>query len=249
VKPVRQLRILHLSDLHLHGNDEEKAEFLARVTDDDYDIVVLTGDVFEKYSGIKFASALLTRKPRIGAFAVLGNHDYYDYSMFNKVIGRLNKEWRQPQGRRDVTPFIKALKEVGYVVLQDEAHSVPEHDLHVVGIDWPSIREERLQELVAPASEKDFRLCLFHLPKNLEAIERAGFDLTVGGHTHGGQVRIPGYGAIITDSDLPRHEASGVVWRGRSAFHISRGLGADPRTNFRFFCPPAVTVLNVKHLI
>jgi predicted MPP superfamily phosphohydrolase len=244
---VRKLRILHLSDLHLIGDDFEKAAFLRQVTDDDYDIIVLTGDIFEKYSGIKYASSLLTRKPKIGAFAVLGNHDHYHYSMFNKTVGRVLRQFRTPDTRRDVTPMVSALKEVGFTVLQNERCNIAEQKLFVVGIDWPYVSEERFQQLAADAPADSFHLCLFHLPKHLEYMSRAGMHLAVGGHTHGGQIRIPGFGAIITDSELSRREASGLLRRGQTAFHISRGLGADPRSNIRFFCPPAVTVLNVEH--
>ena len=133
----REFRILHLSDLHLVGEDFEKAAFLREVTSQEFDIVVLTGDIFEKYSGIKYASSLLARKPRIGAFAVLGNHDYYKYSMFNKIAGRIIRRFRTPLERREVAPMISSLREVGYTVLQNQAVSLPEHNLHVVGIDWP----------------------------------------------------------------------------------------------------------------
>ena len=217
----REFRILHLSDLHLVGEDLEKAAFLREVTSQEFDIVVLTGDIFEKYSGIKYASSLLSRKPRIGAFAVLGNHDYYKYSMFNKIAGRMIRRFRTPPERREVAPMINSLREVGYTVLQNEAVSLPEHNLHVVGIDWPSIEEKDLMELVADVPDNFFSLCLFHLPKNLNNISKADVDLAVGGHTHGGQVRMPGFGAIITDSELSRHEASGVLWRGKNCYtHI-----------------------------
>lgn len=245
--PERTLKILHLSDLHLYGEDYEKAAFLRSVTDDDYDLVVVTGDIFEKYSGIKYTSSLLTRKPKLGAFAVLGNHDYYNYSMFNKVVGRVYRKWRTPEEKRDVSPMVKALREVGFTVLQNSAAHLPEHKLHVIGIDWPTIERDELLSLASNVPRDHFSLCLFHLPKNLDNIAEAGVDLAVGGHTHGGQIRVPGIGALITDSELSRHEASGLIVRGKTAFHISRGLGADPRSNIRFFCPPAVTVLNVRH--
>jgi predicted MPP superfamily phosphohydrolase len=244
--PRRQLKILHLSDLHLHGDDDEKASFLHNVTDDDYDIVVLTGDIFEKYSGIKYSASLLARKPRIGAFAVLGNHDHYDYNWLDKTFGRLSKRLRRGT-KRNVQPMVTALQEVGYTVFRNQSLSLPEHELFVVGIDWPTISEDQLQQLVAPAPAEYFRLCLFHLPAHLDNMRRAGFDVAVGGHTHGGQIRIPGFGPIVTDSELGRHEASGLIWRGQTAFHVSRGLGADPRSNIRFFCPPAATVLKVTH--
>jgi predicted MPP superfamily phosphohydrolase len=98
---------------------------------------------------------------------------------------------------------------------------------------------------VRRVKQDDLLLALFHLPYNLAAFERAGVQLAFGGHTHGGQIRIPGYGALFTDSELPGHESAGLIWRGSTAIHISRGLGTDPRTNFRFFCPPAATVVEV----
>jgi len=76
--------ILHLSDLHLTAGDEDKAAFLKEVTSDDYDMVVLTGDIFENESGLAYTSSLLLKQPRLGAYAVLGNHDYYSYTLFTK---------------------------------------------------------------------------------------------------------------------------------------------------------------------
>src|SRR5215467_9334536 len=87
--PVQPLKILHLSDLHLCHPESHKLEFLRRITDDQYDLVVVTGDVFENYTGMTYASSILSRPPRLGAYAVLGNHDYYNYSIFNRVVGRV----------------------------------------------------------------------------------------------------------------------------------------------------------------
>jgi predicted MPP superfamily phosphohydrolase len=99
--------------------------------------------------------------------------------------------------------------------------------------------------MAASVEEHDLLLALFHVPKKLNDMAAAGIHLAFGGHTHGGQIRIPGIGALITDSELKRNEASGLIRRGRTLFHVSRGLGADPRSNFRLFCPPAATILEV----
>lgn len=243
---TRNLKILHISDLHLHAPEREKVQFLRRCYEHEYDMVVLTGDIFENYSGIRYAQDLLARPPRLGAFAVLGNHDYYHYSWFSKVAGRIHPKYR-PKVRRDVLPMIDALQETGFVVLQNEAHALDDFGIYVVGVDYPGIKESELRNLVSRAPAGHFVLALFHLPINLEAFARAGVHLAVGGHTHGGQIRLPGLGALITDSELGRKEASGLTWRGNTAIHVSRGLGADPRTNFRLFCPPAATVLDVTH--
>lgn len=239
------LKILHLSDLHLCYPESHKLEFLKRATDQDYDLVALTGDIVENYSGLIYLESLLSRRPRLGAYAVLGNHDYYDYHMFHKTVGRLVKRYRHPAGRRDVEPIVRALERGGFTVLRNAARRHREARLHVVGIDYPSLHPELLNDLVCQKGHGDLVVVLFHVPIHLDNIARVGADLALGGHTHGGQIRIPGLGAIITDSELPRVSASGVFQRGQTTFHVSRGLGADPRTNIRFFCPPAATVIEV----
>lgn len=243
----RLFRILHISDLHLSKPESDKIDFIRKITDDDFDLIILTGDVFEDHSGIEYAENLLTRRPRLGAYAVLGNHDYYDYTMFHKIVGRMIRTFRHPKQKRDVTPFVEALQNGGFDVLRNEARCLKEQGLHIVGIDYPGIKEYELARLAAQAPAHHLNLCLFHMPRDLHYITNAGFHLALGGHTHGGQVRIPGFGPIITDSELSRHEASGVIRRGETTFHISRGLGADPRSNIRFFCPPAATIIEVHH--
>jgi predicted MPP superfamily phosphohydrolase len=244
VNSTHQLSILHISDLHLKFGDRAKVDFLSEITNQEYDLVVLTGDIFQDNESLAHASALLKRMPRLGAYAVLGNHDYYYYNWFNKTIGRL-KGHRRNLPKRDIEPVIAGLEKVGYKVLRNELVRLPNDRLSIVGIDYPYINEDRLEELVQPVGEDDLLLALFHLPYNLEALNRVGVHLAFGGHTHGGQIRVPGYGALWTDSELSGREASGLVWRGSTAIHISRGLGADPRTNFRLFCPPAATVIDL----
>ncbi len=245
--PPINLKILHLSDLHLSWPESHKMEFLSRVTNDDYDMVILTGDVFENYSGLPYAGSILSRRPRLGAYAVLGNHDYYDYTWFHKTFGRMVRRFRHPPVKREVGPLIDALENGGFKVMRNSSLTLAQERVHIVGIDYPGIAENDLRKLVAQAPEDHFVLSLLHVPHALESLMRAGVHLALGGHTHGGQVRVPLVGALLTDSELPRHEASGLLWRGETAIHISRGIGADPKTNFRLFCPPTATILQVRH--
>lgn len=244
----KSLRILHLSDLHLAGgkDDAEKVAFIQRISDDDFDLVILTGDVFEFGNGIKYGEKLLSRQPRLGAYAVFGNHDYYDYTMLNKTLGRVVRSMRHPPEKKDVSAHKAALEAGGFTVLVNETRYLEGEDIFIVGIDYPGIKEDHLMELMQGAPPNALKLGLFHLPRKLDMMARAGLNVAFGGHTHGGQVRVPGVGAIVTDSELARHEASGLVRRGNTTFHISRGLGADPRSNIRIFCPPAATELAVE---
>lgn len=241
----RRLSILHLSDTHLCRGDEDKAAFLQQVTSHQYDMVVITGDIFENESGLQYASSLLAKAPRLGAYAVLGNHDYYAYNLFHKTVGQVIRRFERPSNRRDVSSFITALETSGYTVLRNQLVSMPEENIALIGIDYPGINEDELNTLVDKVKAQELLLAIFHLPKNLGLLSQGKIKLALGGHTHGGQVRVPGYGAILTRSEMSRHEACGLIWRDNTAFHISRGIGTDPRTNFRLFCPPAATILDV----
>ncbi len=243
----QSLKILHISDLHLSGNDEEKVQFIRKITDEDYDLIVLTGDVFEFLDGLKFGPSLLSRRPRLGAYAVFGNHDYYDYSIFNKTFGRLNRKYRHPARRNNIEPHRISLEAGGFKVLINESVLIAEENLFIVGIDYFGIKENELQKLMDKAPVDALKLALFHVPKYLDSFSKAGFHAAFGGHTHGGQIRVPGLGALITDSDLSRKNASGMVDVGGTKIHVSRGLGADPRSNIRLFCPPAATAIELIH--
>lgn len=239
------LRILHISDLHLSHPETHKIEFLRRVTDDDFDFVFLTGDVFEDYSGLPFIEKALSRPPRLGAFAVLGNHDYYHYRMWHKTVGRFWRRYRHPAEYRDIKPIVDALEAAGFYVMRHESVSIPAAKIHLIGIDYPNIAYDQLLDLVKPAPPNYLKIGLVHVPTNLVQLAKVGIDLAFAGHTHGGQVRIPGYGPLFTSSELPPKEASGVIRRGNLTLHVSRGVGADPKTNFRLFCPPCATIIEL----
>jgi len=244
----RCLKILHISDLHLIEPEREKIDFLRSITgNEDIDLIFLTGDIFQNETGFQYASQILTKMPRLGAYAVLGNHDYYAYNMINKTIGRVYKPWRTPNTRRDVSGHIEALEFAGFQVLNNDIVRFDQEGFSIIGVDYFGIKPELLKSLADSVAEQQLLFGLFHVPKKLGMLSDAGIDIAFGGHTHGGQIRVPGIGAIITDSELKRHEASGIVRRGRTVFHISRGLGADPRSNVRLFCPPAATMIEVAY--
>jgi predicted MPP superfamily phosphohydrolase len=220
---------------------------LRRATESPYDLIFITGDIFEGYSGIPYASQIISRPPRLGAYAVLGNHDYFEYNMLHRTVGRVVRKLRSPSKKRDVAPMIEALEAQGIHVLRNSSVNLPNEKLHIVGIDYPGISDGELDRLVGQAGKDHLILTLMHVPDRLERLQKAGVHMAFGGHTHGGQVRVPLWGPIIKNADLPRHEVSGLIWRGGTAIHVSRGVSADPRTNFRLFCPPHGSVIEVCH--
>ena len=245
----RTLKILHISDLHLAAReDQRKISFLEYITDQDYDLTILTGDIFEYDQSVKYAPCLNVRPPRLGAYAVLGNHDYYRYNLSNKILGRMYKPLRHlDDHKRDVSPLVHALEHVGYNVMRNQAVHLNTESLSIIGIDFPDIEDEQLQNLVKDVPVGNLKLALLHMPRKLDRFVDSDVDVVFAGHTHGGQVRVPYLGALITDSELPRANASGLFRRKNTDFHISQGLGSDPKTNFRVFCPPKATVIEIDY--
>jgi predicted MPP superfamily phosphohydrolase len=84
-----------------------------------------------------------------------------------------------------------------------------------------------------------------HSPDAAPELAALGYDLMVFGHTHGGQVRLPMVGALVTNSHVPRRLASGLVRMGKSYAHISPGLGTSKYAPFRFLCRPEATILEL----
>ncbi|MBC8091522.1 MAG: metallophosphoesterase, partial [Pseudonocardia sp.] len=94
----------------------------------------------------------------------------------------------------------------------------------------------------------DLRLGLVHAPEPsvLDRFAGDGYDLLLAGHTHGGQVCVPGYGALVTNSGLHRSMARGLHrWSGPTWLHVSAGLGTSPYAPVRLACPPEATLLTL----
>lgn len=245
----RTVKILHISDLHLASNEmSKKISFLEYMTSQNYDLIFLTGDIFEHDDAVKYAPYLISSKPRLGAYAVLGNHDYYRYKMTNKILGRMYKPLRHPEdNERDIRPLVHALETVGYTVMQNEVKNLDSESISIIGVDFPGCEREEFKDLVSQTTNGNLKLALLHMPRYLDMYVDNGIDVVFGGHTHGGQVRLPFFGALITDSELERKNASGLFSKEGTHFHISQGLGSDPKTNFRVFCPPNATVIEIDY--
>ena len=124
--------------------------------------------------------------------------------------------------------------------------------IEIVGVDDPHIGRDEYDLVAGPASAAaDLRLGLTHSPEPRVINEMAadGFDLVLAGHTHGGQVRVPVYGALVTNCGLHRSMARGLHrWPSpdrRTWLHVSAGLGTHPTAPIRFSCPPEATLLTM----
>lgn len=236
------LRILHLSDAHLLVKDKAKQRFIQRVTDEDYDFVFFTGDICEEPEAEPLVPGLLSRQPRYGAYAVLGNHDHLRLSVKDSLTELITRKplgamagWSDPMA-------IKARLEEGgrWRVLMNEAvtHEINDQRVVIAGVDDPFTDHGDLQKTMHMVKQADVMIGLVHVPTDLASFSQRGFDLVLSGHTHGGQWRIPFFGALLTQCDLPRQHARGLHFVERTAVHVSQGLGAGKLIRMRFNCPP-----------
>jgi predicted MPP superfamily phosphohydrolase len=236
------LRILHLSDAHLLVKDKAKQRFIQRVTDDDYDFVFFTGDICEEPEAEPLVPGLLSRQPRYGAYAVLGNHDHLRLRRREGLIEAITQRPLDLTGRYSDAGAIKARLEAGdkWKLLINEAvtHEIDDQRVVIAGVDDPFTGHGDMQRTMRHVKQADVLIGLVHVPTDLASFSQRGFDLVLSGHTHGGQWRLPFFGAFFTQCDLPRQHARGVHHVERTAVHVSQGLGAGKLIRMRINCPP-----------
>jgi predicted MPP superfamily phosphohydrolase len=117
--------------------------------------------------------------------------------------------------------------------------------IELLGLDDAHLRWHDLR--VAPRRAPDrFGLAIMHSPDVAPETAALGYDLILAGHTHGGQVQLPGIGALVTNCSMPRRLVSGLIRMGPSVLHTSPGLGTSRFAPFRFSCRPEATLLELR---
>jgi uncharacterized protein len=252
------LRVLHLSDLHLAPYQHRKRDFLASLAALEPDLVVNTGDNLAHRDAVpSVLDALGPLLERPGVF-VLGSNDYYEPVLKNPARYLLPDGG--PRLRSPGLPWgdlRDGLTAAGWLDLNNARTRIKadHREIEVVGTDDPHIRRDRYAEVAGRAdATADLSLGVVHAPyrRVLDPMTADGFALILAGHTHGGQLCVPGLGALVTNCDLPRRQAKGLsVHRAgdaggsRSLLHVSAGLGTSPYAPVRFACPPEATLLTL----
>ena len=242
------LTLLHLSDLHLTVADSRRMAFLERLAGEPVDLVVLTGDMLGEPRALDQVLAVLGRfRPRLGKVAVLGSNDYWAPRWRNPLTyfaGPSSRRHRS-SGRNPWRELVDGLEDQGWTVLSNRRGRLG--DIELAGMDDPHIRRDDPGVAVPPNGDVRLRLGLVHSPyrRALDAFAGNGYDLVLAGHTHGGQVRLPVVGALVTNCDLPRDQVRGLSRWGSSWLHVSAGLGTSKYAPFRFACRPEASLLTV----
>ena len=278
--PAGGLRILHLSDMHFTGRDRIERWKIERtiklLAGEQIDLLLVTGDLIHDTGGLPAALDLIDRlpRPRLGAFACLGNHDYSCYSWLGparvawreaepgremqaavertlEMVARVFKNDRLYLGQdhNDVDALKHALQEQGVHLLDNSNEHVQANDADfwLIGVDdlmegTPDVTGALTGVPVSAGGP--LRILLAHNPDHMLEPALHQVDLAFCGHVHGGQILIPGLGALHTQgTHLPRRKPSGWFHYGEAETYVSRGLGEGIR--LRFNCRPEVALIQI----
>ncbi|CAN5594600.1 metallophosphoesterase [soil metagenome] len=245
------LDVLHISDTHMRAGDRKLAHWLESLPDalgEPPDLVLATGDLIEENEGIDtLLDSLNAIEARLGRFYVFGSHDYY-VSTFKPYT----KYFRPSTGPAESAPadterLREGLSSKGWISLINTTHLLdsPHGRIRLAGVDDPYLKRHTTEH-IRRAGDEVLAIGLVHAPDVVSEWVLAGFDLVVAGHTHAGQVRVPGFGALVTNCSLPNALAGGLHRVGDGYLHVSPGLGAGKYSPVRFACRPEATRLRLR---
>ncbi len=253
----KPLRVLHISDLHFAPGQNKKAEFLKELAELEPDLVINTGDNLGHKDAINPALAALGPLGRFPGVFVNGSNDYRSPQPKNPF--RYFVAPSKVPLRRDIDTvrFTTELENFGWLNLNNQSGKLEVLGLKLgfIGVDDPHENLDDLGSLntqVNEISDADFTLGIAHAPylRVLEAMTTNGANMIFAGHTHGGQICLPGHKALVSNCDLPTEYASGLSgWQfgdKDSLLHVSAGLGCSIYAPVRLFCPPQATLIELN---
>lgn len=266
----RALTILHLSDIHLAPWQARKRDWLESLTALEPDLIVNTGDNLGHVDALDALEQTLSVFRGIPGVYVNGSNDY-----FGPVLKNPFGYFRSPTRSSASAPRLDTARmeaffadELGWLDLNNRVHALELKGsrLELFGVNdahrgWDRLDRlpaqlEQLRESHGWQSERTgveaVAIGVTHAPyrRVLDAFVTNGADVIFAGHTHGGQVRVPGLPALVTNSDIPREQAQGVsIWQHarRAAFlNVSAGIGTSIYAPVRFACPPEAVVVTLN---
>jgi predicted MPP superfamily phosphohydrolase len=255
------LRVLHLSDTHLTPGRHRLMAFVRSLAALDPDLVVNTGDSIASPDAIgPLLDSLGPLLDKPGVF-VLGSNDLYSPKPRNPA----RYLWRTSEGEHQKDdpdlPWEKLSAELtaaGWLDLDNRRGRlrVQGLDIALAGVHDPHAGRDRYDLIAGPADPAaDLRLGVLHSPEPsvMDQFAADGYDLLLAGHTHGGQLCVPGIGALVTNCGIDRARVRGLSMHpevspdhGKTAWlHVSAGLGTSPWAPARFACRPEASLLTL----
>ncbi|WP_084039166.1 metallophosphoesterase [Demequina sp. NBRC 110053] len=255
-KPVR---ILHLSDLHLTPSQRGKIAWVRSLARFRPDLVVDTGDNLAHPDAVPTVLEALEPLLDVPGVFVHGSNDYYGPTAKNPLnYLRAPTTLHRRAADLDHEALTAGLRARGWLDLNNGrgALDIAGHAVSFVGLADPHLGRDALP--AGDGARGGIRMGVVHAPyaRALEQLRGDGAQVILAGHTHGGQVCVPGYGALVTNCDLDTRRAKGLHgWPGARPdapgggesvwLHVSAGVGTSPYTPIRVACRPEATVLTL----
>ncbi|OIJ89758.1 metallophosphoesterase [Streptomyces colonosanans] len=261
---ARPLRVLQVSDIHMVSGQRKKQRWLRSLAGLRPDFVINTGDNLSDPEGVpEVLDALGPLMAFPGAY-VFGSNDYYGPRLRNParylvekakghhglngnapVVGAIHNPWEDLRDGFDAAGWLNLTNTRGTLKIEGL-------EIELTGLDDPHIKRDRYARVTGgPSASADFSMGVVHAPylRSLDAFTADGYPLILAGHTHGGQLCIPFYGALVTNCDLDADRVKGLsrhTAEGQTSYlHVSAGCGTNRYTPVRFACPPEATLLTL----
>lgn len=249
------LRVLHVSDIHLLPWQTRRRQFLASLAGLEPDLVISTGDSLSSPDAAEPLREALGRLLHVPGAFVLGSNDFTRPNRVNPLkYLHSSSASSAPTSTMRTAELVGVLSSGGWLDV-DDARGVLDvrgQRLEFRGTGDAHESRDHYAKVAGPPEPGTVPLGVTHAPygRVLDAMARDGVRLVFAGHTHGGQVCVPGYGALTTNCDLPTENAKGLFRHttpdGESCWvHVSAGVGMSPYAPFRFACPPEVSLLTL----
>jgi len=266
---ARPLTVLHLSDLHMAPWQERKQEWLRSLALLEPDLIVNTGDNLGHVDGIEGVEKALQVFAGIPGVFVHGSNDYFGPQLKNPLSYFGGPSGRPDRAQRLDTERLERYFEdtLGWLSLNNTSRAIEIKGsrLEFFGTNDAHRGWDRLDRLPGAIEEmrenvgwQDDRsgpdavaIGVTHAPyrRVLDSFVTHGAQVIFAGHTHGGQVRVPGLPALVTNCDIPREQAQGLsLWQHarRAAFlEVSAGIGTSIYAPVRFACAPEAVVVTL----
>lgn len=250
------LRVLHISDAHLTPGRRRLMAWIRSLDDLDPHLVINTGDSIAHPEAVRcFLDSLGPLLGRPGAF-VLGSNDMFAPEPGNpaRYLGGPSARWRVKKSPD--LPWEKLCDDMaaaGWLDLNNQRGRLTAGgiDIALAGVHDSHIKKDRYEQIAGRADPAaGLRIGVMHSPEPrlLDQFAADGYDLLLAGHTHGGQLCLPFYGALVTNCGIDRERACGLHRHpvgGDAWLHVSAGLGTSPWAPVRFACRPEASLLTL----
>lgn len=247
------IRVLHISDLHITPAQTRKINWVKSLAKLEPDFVVGTGDFLAHQLAVPAVVEAMNELMDIPGAFVLGSNDYFaptiknPFMYFNK-----DREVRAEGTALPTSDLVEELTDAGWLDLNNKQSTAVVNGvkIHFRGTDDPHINKDNYAAVAGAFDSDAFAFGVTHAPyrRVLQSFETDNADLVLAGHTHGGQICIPFYGALVTNCDLPQGQAKGFSTFGDSdmPLHVSAGVGTSPFAQIRIACRPEATLITLS---